>query len=299
MKVTSQAPDTNTHRFAWDGISFLVPCTWNLSAHDCRRRVSRLLVEDDTAVRLELDWTHPRNPVDLTAVKGHYLKQAKRLTHAAQTATPLPNLPEGWAAFLYTLPGARGIVIAYFFSPESYCFGLLRLHFDGAEDEDAAGVTELIASSFRSQERGLIPWEFYDVAFGLDSRFQLSGTSLQAGRKLMIFEWRLRRLLLWHFSLATVFLKNRRIEDWVVEFLNTSKMVRGPVFSAAHDGSVVGRRARRYPFGHYEEIGRWCFKYHVGFGHCPEKNQVALWVYNYRRPADLEAFKQGFEPITQ
>ena len=111
----------------------------------------------------------------------------------------------------------------------------------------------------------------------------------------MIFEWRLRKLLLWHFSLADIILKKTGIQEWAVRFLNGFKALHGPVFIAGDNGSITTRRRFRHPFGHYEEIGRQCFRHLAGYEHYPEKNQIVLWVYNYRRPEDVRKLKQSLK----
>jgi len=279
--------DASTHRFSWNGVSFLVPENWNLSGHRTFKGVSSIEMEDTTALRLELEWTRPHASVTVDAVRERYAKASKKLTAAAEDTRTLQNLPAGWRVLLYAMPEKRRILIAYFLGPDSRLFCFFRIHLDARCAHGPKKIARLITDSFACFLKGLVPWEFYDVAFHLPSEFRLTGTSLQAGNKLLVFQWRLRRFFIWHFSLADTILKQTDLRDWVLEFLNGFRGLRGPRFSVGPDGAVTATHTARYPFGHYEEIGRQCFRYHVGYRHDPDRNQIALWVFNYRRPEDL------------
>jgi len=288
--------ESSTHRFAWDGISFSVPFSWNLSVQQCRKGVSSIELEDDTSLRLQLDWTRPRSKIDIETVRRRYSKLSKNLVGAADRVEPVAGLAEGWTAFRYVMPDRRCLVIAYFLASTGDVFCFFRVHFSPRERKRRARTLDLIFSSFRVHAGDIVPWEFYDVAFDLGVEFSLNGTSLHAGRKLMIFQWGLRRLFIWHFSLADVILKRNDIGQWAVDFLKESKVVCGPVFELDEDGSIRSRRTLRYPLGHYEEIGRQCFRYQAGYRHLPKKNQIVLWVFNHRRPEDAEKFSRTFDP---
>ena len=104
---------------------------------------------------------------------------------------------------------------------------------------------------------------------------------------MMVFEWRLRRLFIWFFSLADVILREKRIEQWAVEFLNGFKGLQGPKFIPVQNGEIHTRISWRYPFGQFEEIFRWCFRYKARCIHLPEKNQIVLYAFNYRNEIDV------------
>ena len=292
--MTAKTTNQKTHRFSWNGISFLVPEEWNLSGHQTFKGVSTIEMEDTTSPRLEVEWTRPRAAVDIDTVRERYAKASKKLTAKAEGTHTLHNAPPGWSVLVYDMPDARRLVIAFYLSRESGLFAFFRIHLDGLCPHRPRPIAELITSSFSSHLDGLVPWEFYDVAFRLHSDFRLTGTSLQSGNKLMTFQWRLRRLFLWRFSLADMILKKDTLQEWVPKFLNDFRALRGPRFRLAEDGSITATHSTRYPFGHYEEIGRQCFRYHVGSRHDPDDNSIVLWVFNYRRPADLEKLRDGF-----
>ena len=185
------------------------------------------------------------------------------------------------------------MLTAYFLGPRSALFSFFRVHFGPDDKESDKEMLKLITTSFRIHREGVIPWALYDVSFELPSDFRLVNTSLQAGRKLLIFHWRLRRLYLWYFSLADILLKERRLEEWAAAFLNSYKGIKGPTFAPGADGEIRVKRSWRRRLGHFEEIGRLCFRYHVRAIRDPEKNRVILLVFNYRKARDLEKIPES------
>jgi hypothetical protein len=212
---------------------------------------------------------------------------SEKLQKAASLTDEVHGLPDGWMAFLYTMADQRSLMTVFHVTSSGRLFCFLRLHFDDSTRKESRRTIELIASTFHSHEKALIPWSFYDISFTLRKDFHLASTAFLAGRKHMVFEWRLRRLYVWFFSLADMMLKNRRLEEWTVDFLNRHKELRGPTFMEGKDGSVIARRSSAYPLGHFEEIGRWSFRYQVYCRHIPERNSVTLAVFNHRSPSDL------------
>ena len=128
------------------------------------------------------------------------------------------------------------------------------------------------------------------MAFRVDRRFRLTGTVFEAGRKRMIFEWRLRRLWIWQFSLADMALRGAAPQVFIADFLNTASGIRGPHFISDKD-RIVALRRRRYPFGHADEIGRMCFKYDAGYGFIPDQTRLMLYAFQHRRIRDLAMIK--------
>ena len=278
-----------TRRFAWDGFSFEVPEDWNLSVYRFERGVSSLRMEDDASICLEMEWMRPARPMDIAAIRKRYAKSAHELNTLAERTVALEGLPEGWACVQHQMPGKRSLIVAYWPAPRSRFFCVLRLHFGAIGPRKPARVARVLAESFQLHENGLVPWECFDVALRVSRRFRLVHTALEAGRKLLVFEWRLRRLYLWQFSLADLLLKGRDVAAWAVEFLEQQKGIHGVKFAADPHGGITCRRDRRYPIGHFEEIGRWCFRYQAECRHRPERNTVELLLYHYRSEADLNA----------
>jgi hypothetical protein len=283
------------HRFAWDGYSFCVPADWNLSQYRFGHGHASVRMEDSEALRLEFEWTRPRGEVDARTVRERYLRRARALASAAAESSELADLPQAWSGFLYRMPDGRQCLSAFRFFPQAPLFGLLRLHF-GAEDRLAPRrVLAALCSSFVLHDAS-VPWEVYDVAFRVGREFRLVATAFQAGCKLMVFQWRLRRLHVWQFSLAESILKDGSPAEFGADFLNRFKGINGPRFRAESAETIASRRRRRYPCGHFEELGRWCFRYRAGCAHLPGKNALALWVFQYRRESDLAKLEESFVP---
>lgn len=285
-----------TNRFAWDGFSLPVPHDWNLSDYSLRRDVSRIEMEDDKAVRLEMEWMRTRTPIKRSTLQKRCARVARDLTEAGAESAVVDDLPDGWTAVMYSMPDGKYLLTAYRLMPGCPFFCLLQLHFQSASRREPPRMIRQIASGFQIHEKGPIPWEFYDIAFRVNREFKLVNTSFHAGRKLMAFEWRLRRLHIWFFSLADTVLKQKPLEEWCAEFLNGFKGIQGPRFIPGRQGEILTRFSFRYPFGQFEEILRWCFRYRVRCMHVPEKNRIVLYVFNYRKDADLAKLAMDLSP---
>ena len=273
-----------THLFAWDGLAWRVPDNWDLSRYSFGKRVGHAEMEDDYSVRLEAEWTRSDKKLDIHKIQERYSRKSRKLTKAALKTRQIENLPSGWKAFLYTMPDGKSLLNAFVLAGESKTFCVFRIHFGPEDHEHPTKILKIITDSFRLHETGLIPWSAYDFSLKLPPDFRLFSTSLQAGRKLLTFHWRMHRLHIWHFSLAHILLKNQPIEKWATAFLNSFKEIKGPIFAVGPNGRIRAERRGRYRLGHFDEIGRWCFQYEVGCVYIKETDQITLWVYNYRQP---------------
>ena len=273
--------------FAWDGVSFLVPANWNLAGYSFRKSVVRVEFEDEYSLRMEVEWIRPRKALEMDSIHKRYGKSARRIARIAEKSSECPNLPSGWSASLYELPEERRLLTAYYLAHESSLFGFFRIHFGPEDAERHRDILKLLTSSFRVHEGPVVPWATYDVSFELPADFKLAATSLQAGKKALIFHWRLRRFYIWFFSLATILLKGQMLEEWAAAFLNAYKGIKGPRFIPGIEGGIEAKRLWRHRLGHFEEIGRLCFRYHARAIHDREKDRVVLWVFNYRTSEDL------------
>jgi hypothetical protein len=277
-----------SHPFAWDGVSFLVPERWNLSGYSFKKGVTYTEFEDEYGLRLEAQWLRPESTLKAAKVQKRYARAAGKLSRVAEKTTQLENVPPGWSAFLYKLAEERQVLTAFILPEDSSLFAFFRFHFDQKDAERPGEALKLITSSFRTYHQGNVPWAVYDVSFELPFEFNLTSTSFQAGRKMFSFEWRMRRFYLWFFSLADILLKGCVLEEWAADFLNAFKGIKGPTFFPGEDGEIRIRRTWRYRLGHVEEIGRLSFRYAAKAIHDREKNRIILWAYNYRRPGDLD-----------
>ena len=85
-----------THRFAWDGFSFQVPHDWNLSSYALRPKVSRIQMEDDEALRLEMEWIRTQKPINRSRLHKRWAQAAKKLAKASAETAVVEDVPEGW-----------------------------------------------------------------------------------------------------------------------------------------------------------------------------------------------------------
>ena len=286
--ASADAWNTDSVRtFAWDGLSFQIPATWDLSAYDYRGRVATFRLEDDDRIRLDAEWTTVGHPVNEEQLRRRCERYVSGFRSAAATTRDFEGLPRGWSAGEHAMADGRRVVTAFFLTADRTVFVHFRLHFEEPVDLKPETLIRRLAKSFLYRDRGMIPWSFYDMSFRLDRRWQLVRTSFLAGRKMMVFEWRLRRLYLWHLSFADRLLQSRTVGEWGAAFLNEEKNLRGPCFRAAGDDRVEADRARRYALGHFEEIGRWTFRYHVMIQPLPSTNRLVVAVLNHRSAEDV------------
>lgn len=310
------------HLFAWNGVGFLLPANWEMSFCDLQRGVTSVAHEDDCDRRLEAEWLVPDSMPAQDKVQQRFQQQARAIAEKATAVLPIAGIDDAWTAHEYHLgsnvadqqpphaaaaaqqssrgtvadqQSSRGtaaaavLVIAYRLPRgPGEPMALFRLHFPAGSREVPAVVMRSLCRSFRWWSAGEAPWQFYDVSFALQRDFRLAATALQAGRKLLQFEWRLRRLYVWHFSLAEMILAKQSVEDFCADFLRQSKLLPVPRWTPAPAGGLTYRRRRLHFFGQFEEIGRCCFKYYAWCHHDPTRNQIALWVMHYRCAADLQ-----------
>lgn len=291
-------PSFSTRRIAWDGISFTVPSRWELASYEFLKRLNRITLEDDYAVRLQAEWTRFRKRPELDSIRQKYQRQARKMTHETREQSELANLPDGWSGFRYKMPGDADQVIAFGIPRRENVFLFLRLHF-GPEDKEPPGeVVRVLAENLSLHHRGLVPWDFYDVSLQVPHTFRLIHTELQAGLKHMIFQSRLRRLYLWQTSIADIALETFDSPGaWAVAVLNGSRHIKGPKFRVDAANRIQYRRSLAHPFGHYEQLARACLKYRVFFRHQPDANRLYLWAFNYRRNNDVNDLRGTFGPF--
>lgn len=276
------------HEFAWGGISLEVPGDWNLSAHGSENGVTSVTMEDDFEVRLQAEWFTPDRTIRGERLKKRYDNHVLEFGRKAQETTPLSSLPPDWFGHLYLMKDARRLAVLFHALADGRLAFLALIHFPAKQDGDAPDVAGHLITSFKIHDGASVPWRFYDVSFELHAGFSLSSTQFVSGRKHMVFEWKLRKLSMWFFSLAEQLLKGQPADKWVVEFLNKHSGLQGPFFAIDHkNGHIVAKRSKFYPLGHFEELGRRCLRYYVKYRHDTERNAIIIEVFNFRDAADL------------
>jgi hypothetical protein len=193
------------------------------------------------------------------------------------------------------MPDGKRLVAAFKLVPESNFFCFLKMYFEKAGKREADRILRRLAETFRLSEQGLVPWAVYDVSFKLRHEFKLGATSFQAGRKLLVFEWRLRRLYLMFFSLADLLCKDRSMEKWSADYLNGFKGISGVKFAEGSAGEIVAVHNGWRFLGNMEPVMRGCLRYKAWCRLVPDKNQMLLGVWNYRRHEDLAFLAGGLD----
>ncbi|NLF94633.1 MAG: hypothetical protein GX564_12175 [Oligosphaeraceae bacterium] len=289
---------TETHKlFAWGGLSFLIPGDWDLAQSRQDGEVQRLVLEDLLQPRLEVDWQVPAAGVRGQDIQKRCQKHSAKVAAAALAVQAISGLSERWTAHHYALAGERILIVAYILPREpGEPLVFFRMHCTGRQHSPLPETLfRQLAGSYRWHGGDSIPWNFYDVSFRLPSCFRLTGTGLDAGRKLLAFAWGLRRLYLWHFSLAEQIRQQKDFPHWAVDFLHASAIMPVPFWQVNVEHELYATRRKRFFLGQFEEIGRLCFRYAAGYRHRPEKNQLALWLFQYRRDDDLRCLQEGME----
>jgi len=291
-----------TRPLAWNGIALDVPENWELALYRFPGRgVAHIEVEDEYALRLELDWLADAKRADAARFLAGFDRSAANLARNADRKTALDGFAEGWRVTRYdfreTIPTRRrkrGLVIAdhsllsaIFTARDSAFVCRLLLHFLPGDQEEPEALMRLVTASLKRYATGPIPWILFDIAFELPREFRLEAATFDIGSKLMVFRRGGRRLYLWFLSCADRFLNSApRDEIWVTGFLNGLRRVPGIVFWPGADGGVTWRRRRRNLICHRDELARWCFRYLVGYRRDRDRNQLRIWVFNHRRDED-------------
>jgi hypothetical protein len=274
-----------------------------------RRGASRIELEDEYTVRMEAEWVadHKRE-LDVQRIMKRYEAASKPLTLKSEENTPVAGLPEGWHAthfvFKETVKDKKvgglevithGLITAFYICPQRSLFGFFLIHFMPDDPEDPVATICKLAETFRNHTtRPVTPWELFDVSFCLPGEFRLEKTHFDIGSKMMRFKWKSRRLHLWHFSCADMFLKDGMTADrWATGFLNGYGGFKGIRFGPDGKGGITWRRRKPFLFGHRSEIACWCFKYDIGWKLAEETRQLVVWVYHYRRQSDLQVLSSS------
>lgn len=284
------------HQFAWQGYSCDIPADWNLAEYKVVAGVACARLHDDFNRRLDFEWVNARRPIRMEVIRRRYDNIASAMRASGAQAENIEDMPGGWSACLYSMPDGKRLVAAFKLVPESNFFCLLKMYFEKAGKREADRIVRRIAGTFRLYEHGLVPWAVYDVSFQLRHELKLGATSFQAGRKLLVFEWRLRRFYLMFFSLADLLCKDRPMEKWCAGYLNGFKGISGVKFAEGGEGEIAALHNWWRFLGNVEPVTRGCLRYKAWCRLLPDKNQIFLGVLNYRRHEDISFLVGGLDP---
>lgn len=296
-------------RIAWDGVSFPIPANWELALYRrIKRKIWHLEIEDEYALRLEVEWIQQETPLDVETILKRYQKATEKLAPQAFTREEVANLPTEWTATYYTFAESEtkkggglgtvkhGLATAFYIPADErfFCFILLHVYPEDMEGRPQ-DVLRTVAEGFKRHQQNAIPWQMFDIAFRMPRDFLLESTSFGVGSKLTVFRWRMRLFYLWHLSCADKFLTDGvRPEAWIAAFLNDFKPIRAVVFEPGPNGTVRWRRRKRNFLGHRDELARGCLQYEIRYLHDRKANRLILWVFNYRKATDLDRLPKPF-----
>lgn len=219
---------------AWNGVRFEVPGDWEPA------RVGRrhLLLESAPGPVMEVKWG---------AVKGRFSGQRQLRALGGRAgrrgaAFEETVLPEAWRAaaggfgaqgFQWNAGGdrARGVLL---YCPACRTASLIQF----LERPDAASVARdgaRVLASFRDHRSdGRTAWALYDIAALLPRRFVLERQRFEAGRFVVEFKGRGRRLTLYRWAPAEVLLENRSLAGFAGTVAGEGRLAFRPVAGAAH-----------------------------------------------------------------
>ncbi len=288
--MASRDPNTVTENLlAWGGVTMHLPATWELSGYDTdRRNLTRLEIEDDYARRAVIEW----RPIPKGDYRAGMRRQLDRHIDKSTVRESVDTGQPGWDAELHRAENGDRLAIVHGILGARLLV-VVRLYFAADNTEAPGPLIRQLISGLTLQHGPTHTWIVYDMEVSVPACYRLAGTSFEAGRKMLAFQWRFRRLLVWQFSLAHLLLRDKAPAPWCAAFLNRYPGLRGHHHYVEGD-RLRARRARLHPFGHAEDIGRWCFRHHAGYALDEDADRLRLWSFSYRRPADLAALPAAF-----
>lgn len=282
-----KAVPRSAHRFAWDRVSFDIPADWEMSSFETTPGKSRVEIDNGGPQRILAEWMRLSPPIHAPRLQSRYVRAAQALKKKSLSSRDVKDVPDGWFATEYTMPGEVALMTATYLSTAGRTYFSFTIETSNKTLPPTAVLSGII-NSLTIQSGPVLSWECYDMAIRVGADFQLAETAFLSGRKQMTFQWRQRRLYVWLISLADMALAGRPVPVWACEFLRQIEGLRGPRFVPGVDGNIKYQRRKVWPLGHADQLLRLCFRYKIGYEHYPDRNQIFLWAYHYRKEDDLK-----------
>lgn len=286
-------------RIAWDRTSFHVPEKWELSSFRLPQPGQMVIeLEDDFSICMHGEWQWSGDARVIRAFLAHLEKRDADLARRADRKEVIRSAPGRWSAVIYhfnkTVPNKDKIRVernqiyhaAYNSEGFAASFQLQSTKDCPLPLEEIGGT---FMESFRLHRSDMVPWELFDISISMPKTFELKDARFSIGSKHLTFEREKRQLNLWILSCADIILKDAEsVQRWCCGFLNSQGGIRSLVFKPTTSGGIVGKR--RFPMlvSHLRDIAAWCFRWKVKAIHQENENRLLIWVYNYRKEADLD-----------
>jgi len=282
---------------AWNGVRFMVPGDWEPA------RVGRrhLLLESEPGPVMEVKWA---------AVKGRFsgrrqLRELARRVGRKGGAFHETALPEKWRTsvsrfdaiyFQWDTENERAAG-ALLYCPSCRTASMIQLLERPGENLIASHAARILAS-FRDHRRdGRVAWALYDLVALLPHHFVLGRHRFEAGRFLLQFDWRGRRLTLYRWAPAEALLQNRSLADFAETVAGGTKLPFRPLAVCDHPAveardpspaGAVGRLRMRLGMSWFRRLRLW---------RVAERNRILGVRLEGRRPieeSEMHAVIDGY-----
>ncbi len=277
---------TDWKTIAWNGVRFAVPGDWEPA------RVGRrhLLMESDPGPVMEIKWSAVRGRFSGRRQLRALSRRAGRQGAVCQEMT----LSENWRTavagfdaqgFQWRLGRERAVGVLLY-CPTCRTVGLIQFLERSGDDIIARNATRILASFRDHRNDGQVAWALYDIAALLPHHFVLERHRFEAGRFVLAFKGRGRRLTLYRWAPAEVLLQNRSLAAFAETIAGETKLTFESLTIAGHPGveggdplpSGPGERVRmRLGMSWFRRVRLWCVV---------ERNRILGVRLEGRRPID-------------
>lgn len=271
---------------AWDGLRFEAPGDWD----PARIGTRHLLLASEAGPAMEVKWA----PVKGRFSARRLLRELSRRVGRTGAVFRETALPEPWRPSLARFDatgfqwdaGDERALGALLYCTD--CRTASMVQFLGTADADLiAGAAARVLASLRDHRSdGKVAWALYDVAALLPRHFALGRHRFEAGRFVLEFKGRGRRLTLYRWAPAAVLLQDRSLAAFAETAAGGAGMAWRPL-TRAGDPAVEGREpAADGPGGRWRaRLGLAWFR-RLRLWHLADRNRILGVRLEGRRPID-------------
>jgi hypothetical protein len=199
---------------AWGGVQFTVPQAWEPGRIGPRY----LLLESEVGPAMEVTW----GPSGRRFSSRRYLQKLARQVSCRGAVFQERTLPADWRQRLGPVEGIgfewrgkeQSAVGALLFCSVCRTVSLLQLFRRGPGADSDRHAARVLGSFQDHRTDGSCAWALYDIQAVLPGHFRLYAHRFEAGRFVLEFRGRRRRLTLYRWAPAGVLLKDRALKDF-------------------------------------------------------------------------------------